>query len=161
MQRDLLSLAPLSGAFHRLRRSAGTRLAGTALPWLLSVLTMPPIYAADVWCDGANSGLTGDGIRAGRSATWDGSSINWDQGTGHPRVPWSNASSDTANFGGVAGTVTLGLPITANAVVFTSSNYTLSSSTLTLAGTTPRLFNSGTVTVNSALAGTAGLTKSG
>ena len=128
---------------------------------MLCAMAFAPAIAADRWWDGTNTGGTGDGASAGGTATWDLSTLNWDQGGVLSRVAWSNANNDSANFGGTAGTVTLGTGITANGLIFTSSNYALSSSTLTLGGTAPRLFNSGTVTINSALAGTAGLAKSG
>jgi len=60
------------------------------------------------WDGGAvDIGTNGDAISAGGTGTWDNAILNWDSGTG-AHAAWLNTSSATANFGGTAGTVTLG-----------------------------------------------------
>ena len=109
--------------------------------------------------------VNGTGTGTGGTGTWDLSTPYWNSasdGVTGPMVAWNNASLNTAYFGGTAGTVTLGTPITANALTFNTTGYTLSGGTLTLAGTTPTItVNSGTDTISSVIAGTAGLIKSG
>ena len=82
--------------------------------------------ASVVWdADGTSGGTTGG------TGTWDTGTPLWDNlGT---MVNWVNANNDTALFGGTAGTVTLGAPITAGGLTFTSNGYLLTGDTLTLA----------------------------
>ena len=89
----------------------------------------------------------------GGNGTWTDGSGNWD-------------TSKTANFGGTAGTVTLSTPTAANGLAFTASGYTLTGGTLALGG--PSIDTNliavsagGTTTINSVIAGSAGLTKGG
>lgn len=123
----------------------------------LAALYAPQALAVDRYWD-----INGTGTGTG---TWDLSSPYWNSasdGVTGPMVAWNNAGLDNAYFGGTAGTVTLGTPITANALIFNTTGYTLSGGTLTLAGTTPTItVNTGTDTIGSVIAGTAGLTKSG
>ena len=114
---------------------------------------------------------TGTGtVTARRSATaapetWNTTNSTWSpntDGVSGPYGPWINATLDNAIFGGTAGTVTLGTPITVHNITFNTANYTLTGNTLTLAGATPTItVTSGTSTINSIIAGTAGLTKAG
>jgi fibronectin-binding autotransporter adhesin len=101
------------------------------------------------------------------SGSWNASGgTNWFDGTTYGA--WGNTNADTAFFGvasGAAGTVTVGA-VTANGITFNaagSGNYTLSSGTITLAGTTPTITvnASGTSTISSVIAGSAGFTKTG
>lgn len=92
---------------------------------------------------------------SGGTGTWADGSGSWD-------------SSKKANFGGTAGTVTLGTVTASNGLVFTTSGYTLSGGTVSLAGASSGLNTittgtDGTVTttINSAIAGSAGLMKMG
>ena len=105
----------------------------------------------------------GDGIITGGTSAWDLSNGNWTIDGGANNIGWVNANNDTAVFGDTAGTVTLGVPITAGGLTFNTTGYTVTGSTLTLGGATPTiLVGSGmTATVSSILAGTTGLTKSG
>jgi fibronectin-binding autotransporter adhesin len=109
--------------------------------------------------------VNGTAVGTGGTGTWDLSTPYWNSasdGVTGPMVAWNNASINSAYFGGTAGTVTLGTPITANSLTFNTNGYTLSGSTLTLAGTTPTVtVNTGTATISSVIAGTAGLTKNG
>ncbi len=91
---------------------------------------------------------------------WDISSLRWHNGVGYQA--WNNAALSDAVFAGTAGTVTLGVPITAHNLTFNSNNYTLAGSALTLGGVNPTIaVNTTTTTINSVIAGTAGLIKSG
>ncbi|MEI6239928.1 MAG: autotransporter-associated beta strand repeat-containing protein [Planctomycetia bacterium] len=101
------------------------------------------------------------------SGSWNATGgTNWFNGTTYGA--WGNTSADTATFGvgnGAAGTITVG-SVTTNGITFNaagSGNYTLSSGTVTLAGTTPTITvnTGGTTSLTSVLAGSAGLTKSG
>lgn len=88
---------------------------------------------------------------------WSQSDLNWDSGVG-----WSQ--NNLAIFGGTGETVTLTEAISANGLTFNSNNYIISGNTLTLGGATPTatVTTSGhTATINSTVAGTAGLTKTG
>jgi len=101
------------------------------------------------------------------SGNWNATGgTNWFNGTTYGA--WGNLNVDTATFGvsnGAAGTITVG-GVTANGITFNSAgsgNYTLSSGTITMAGTTPTITvnATGTTTLTSVLAGSAGFTKSG
>ncbi|UIJ44831.1 autotransporter-associated beta strand repeat-containing protein [Sphingomonas cannabina] len=113
----------------------------------------------------ANSTTPGNG----GTGTWDTSGLNWSpntDGTSGPYdAPWNNLLLDNAIFGGTAGTVTLGVPITAHNLTFNIAGYELTGNTLTLSGTTPTISVNtgvtGTATISSVLAGTNGLTKAG
>ncbi|MGK6353839.1 autotransporter-associated beta strand repeat-containing protein [Sphingomonas sp. DT-207] len=134
----------------------------------MALLTLPSIaYAQDAnrnW--DANSSTPGNG----GTGTWDTSGLNWSpntDGTSGPYDrPWENSPVDNAIFGGTAGTVTLGVPITAHNLTFNIAGYTLTGNTLTLSGTTTPTISvntavTGTATISSVLAGTNGLTKTG
>ncbi|MGN7919686.1 autotransporter-associated beta strand repeat-containing protein, partial [Lysobacter sp. 22409] len=120
-----------------------------------------PAWAADRYWD-----FNGTAVGNGGSGTWNLTSPFWSpnsDGVSGPFSAWSNAALDDAFFGGTAGTVTLGVPITAHNLTFLSNGYTLTGSTLTLAGATPTVTtNAGvTTTIGSVIAGSAGLTKAG
>jgi hypothetical protein len=68
----------------------------------------------------------------GGSGTWNTSTALWFNGSSFQN--WNNATLDDAAFGGTAGTVTLGVAITAHNLTFDTSGYTLTGSTLTLGG---------------------------
>jgi autotransporter-associated beta strand protein len=107
--------------------------------------------------------LTWDGNGAlGGSGTWDtNSSANW---WGSSRVVWPapGGVNDAAVFGGTAGTVTL-TNVTANALTFNTTGYTLASGTLTLNGTTPTISAGPGIaaTIGAIVAGNSGLAKTG
>ncbi|MCA0014763.1 autotransporter-associated beta strand repeat-containing protein [Mesorhizobium sp. B292B1B] len=115
--------------------------------------------AADLYWDANNSGI---GI--GGTGTWDTSTSSWNT-TGNdvagPFTTWNSATPDNAIFQGTAGTVTLGAPITAGSLTFNVNGYNITGSTLTLGGATPTITAAGSATINSVIAGSAGLTKAG
>jgi fibronectin-binding autotransporter adhesin len=120
-----------------------------------------PAHAADRYWD-INRTLPG----LGGAGTWDLSTTFWgadDDGVAGPYAAWSNAALDDAYFTGTGGAISLSTPITAHSLFFTANGYSLTGSTLTLAGVNPTITtNAGvTVSISSALAGTAGLIKSG
>jgi len=105
--------------------------------------------------DGSSGGGTGG------SGTWNTSSLFWDaSGT---MQAWSNATADTAFFGGTAGSVTLGEAISAGGLRFGVTGYTVTADTLTLAGGTPAVDTATGVVaiISSEVAGVGGLTKTG
>ncbi|MDZ7620721.1 MAG: autotransporter-associated beta strand repeat-containing protein, partial [Patescibacteria group bacterium] len=129
---------------------------------LLTGAFLPASVHAAVLTYDANTGTAG--AQDGAGAGWNSSNTNfWD---GAANVVWPNTTGDEAVFGagsGAAGTVTVGT-VTANAVTFNapgSGNYTLSGGTITLGGTSPTIAANVNATINSILAGTAGLTKTG
>ncbi|MFM7243240.1 MAG: beta strand repeat-containing protein [Planctomycetaceae bacterium] len=105
------------------------------------------------WAGGAGWNATAPG--AGGSGSWANGSGSWD-------------ASQRANFGGTAGTVTAAVVTASNGLAFTTTGYTLTGGTITLAAASSGLNtittgSDGTVTttVNSALAGSAGMMKMG
>ena len=98
------------------------------------------------------------GANLGGTGVWNTSLVNWFDGINSREVAWGNANSNSANFAGVGGTITLGTPITANALTFAATGFSIVSSTLTLAS---GLIDSGGFdqTIQSVIAGSSGLTK--
>ncbi len=136
--------------------------------FLLLVCVALPAAAADRWWDGgtADIGTNGDGASAGGAGTWNTVLKNWDQGSGLAHLAWDNASGDTAIFGGAsAGTVTLQGALTAGgiAIVNSSGTYTISGSSITLAGAAPLITVTRNGNISSKLSGSpaGGLTKNG
>ncbi len=102
----------------------------------------------------------------GGSSTWNSTTQSrFSNSAGTTFVHWVDSTADsdhTASFGGTAGTVTVSGGVTASGLNFTTTGYALSGSSITLTGTDPSIsVSSGTATINSALAGSAGLVKSG
>jgi fibronectin-binding autotransporter adhesin len=96
--------------------------------------------AATLYWDinGVTPGLGGAGIWNTANNFWNTSST----GTGGTPSIWNNGALDDAVFDGPGGAmaVTLGTPITVHNLTFGAlPSYTLSGSTLTLAGTTPTI----------------------
>lgn len=96
------------------------------------------------------------------SAPGTGGSGAWADGSGS----WDGALK--ANFGGTAGTITAGIVTASNGLAFTTSGYTLTGGTISLAAASIGLntINTGTeassvTTVDSVLAGSAGLMRMG
>jgi fibronectin-binding autotransporter adhesin len=119
-----------------------------------------PAMAADRWWD-----ANGTGVGLGGTGTWNTTDALWSpnsDGVSGPYSVWNNAALDDAFFGGTpTGTVTLGVPITVHNITL-GGGYTLAGNTLTLGGLAPTIsVTSGSATISSAIAGSAGLTKSG
>ena len=146
------------GAFSKLALSVAIAGAGAL---------MPQFAKANLTWDssGANAAAPVDG-----SGSWDTSSMLWSNGASD--VVWPNDTT-VASFGsanGVAGTVTLGVPITVGGLIFnpaTSGNYLLTpavgADTLTLSGATPTITVNGAITptILAVVAGSSGFTYSG
>ena len=115
--------------------------------------------AVDLYWDvnGATAGTGGTGAWNPTSNFWlDPVNTVWD--------PWTpNDGTTVAYFGGTAGTVTVSSPILrADSLVFTVTGYTVAASTLTLMNNANVTVNpTFTATISSAIAGTAGLNKTG
>jgi hypothetical protein len=79
-----------------------------------------------------------NGQNGGGTGTWDASTSNWSNGSA-ANVPWVNtATTNTAMFGGTAGTVTVGASgVTGSAVQLKVGGYTFAGGTITLGGFSP------------------------
>jgi len=77
------------------------------------------------------------GDPVGGTGVWDTAATSWDNAGA--MQAWNNGGNDTAIFGGIAGTVTLGTPVTAGRLIFNTTGYTIAggSNTLTLGGAAP------------------------
>ena len=98
------------------------------------------------------------------TGTWNTTTATWGTATGGPydAATWSNSPADAAFFEGTAGTVTLGGPITAAGLTFSTTGYTVTGNTLTLTGTPSIATGSGiSATIAGTLAGGAAITKTG
>ncbi len=134
-----------------LARKSALILAGS----VAALLAVPSAQAATIFWDGGTINIAGngDGASAGGSGTWSTSISNWDVGSGLAEAVWTNGSND-ANFGGTAGTVTLGTGVTvgqlsANSVsgyVFAGTNTITLNNGTTIFKTNGTTFNS-TVTI--------------
>jgi fibronectin-binding autotransporter adhesin len=151
----------------RIRRGARHLLCGVSIG-VLALASLPAAAqdAARYW--DANGALAG----SGGSGNWNTTSQLWSESNSDvlgPYKAWNNAGLDNAFFGAAAagttptaGMITLTQPITVHNMTFQSLNgWVLNGGTLALGGDTPTINNAGTVTINSIIAGTAGLTKIG
>jgi len=117
--------------------------------------------------DTSTAGNNVDGTGLGGAGAWDLTTSNWWNGAA--LALWPNTSADTAIFSAPMAllptlrTVTLSSGITAGQLSFLRSGYTLTGGSLTLAGSSPTLRASlgESVTINSQILGTGGLTMLG
>ena len=134
------------------------------LIWIVMAMTVGLVArtarATTMFWDGGTTdiGTNGNGISNGGPGTWNSSLLNWDVGSSS-HVAWANANNDTAVFGGTAGVITLGNPITVGGLAFTAADI-LTNNTLTF-GSSGSISNSATVTIFSVLAGPNAITKAG
>ncbi|TPO08124.1 autotransporter outer membrane beta-barrel domain-containing protein [Mesorhizobium sp. B1-1-5] len=137
-------------------------MKGTLLPLALlaGLAATTPAAAANLYWDVNNTSLN-----RGGTGIWDLSTSVWsasNDGVSGPYSAWNNGALDDAFFGGTAGTVTLGVPITVHNMTFEVSGYTVTGSTLTLGGVNPTLsVTTGTATINSTINGTGAVVKAG
>jgi fibronectin-binding autotransporter adhesin len=99
---------------------------------------------------------------SGGPGTWDTvpSHLTWFNGT--ITLPWDNTAGTSANFGGIAGTVTLAEPITVQNITFATDGYTITGDQLTFFGAASTITTSGGLdTINSVLGGAGALIKAG
>jgi fibronectin-binding autotransporter adhesin len=129
---------------------------------LAAVLACTPLsaQAEDRYWD-----ANGTAVGSGGTGTWNLGNLNWSpngDGVSGPFVePWVNGDLDNAIFGGTAGTVTVGVPVTVGNITFSSAGYVLNGSTITLGGPGSTITTVGSGTINSIVAGSNGLTKAG
>jgi fibronectin-binding autotransporter adhesin len=132
---------------------------------ILAAMAGGPAAAADMYWDTNTTDL---GL--GGSGFWNTSTSVWSQasnGTSGPYIPWNNANADNAIFGGTAGTVTIGQPIIAHDITFSTDGYAVNgtgANTLTLAGPDTPMISVApgvTGTIGATVAGTNGLEKAG
>jgi hypothetical protein len=133
-----------------------------ALRRLLLATATALMWAAPVTVVQAQAILTWGVTGGGGTGTWDTSAANWFNGSA--TVPWTQGSS--AIFGGTAGAVTVGAPITVQNMTFSTNGYTITGNTLnplTLSGSTPTVtLGAGiSATVSSIVAGSNGLVVTG
>ncbi|WP_413626380.1 autotransporter-associated beta strand repeat-containing protein [Luteibacter sp. Lutesp34] len=147
------------------RGGGATRAALSPRPLRLCVLAAlvalnAPTYAVDRYWD-----VNGTSIGTGGAGTWNTTSPFWspnNDGVSGPFSAWNNAALYDAYFGGTAGTVTLGEPITVHNITFQTNGYSLAGGSLTLGGTTPTLsVTSGNATIGSSISSASALTKIG
>jgi len=112
-----------------------------------------------------DDGSAANGVTDGTTAGWNTSAVAIYNAAGD--VAWANSSTNSIQFGGgaagTAGTLTVGT-VTTNGIIFETpfaGSYTLSGGTITLGGTTPTLTANANAVISSALAGSAGFTKTG
>ena len=139
------------------------------IPFRLAALVAPLIAAWPQQAQAASLTWDGNGVTApnpdGGTGTWDvNTSLNWWNGVSNVVWPIPGGTDDDAIFGNNAGTVSIAAGgVTANDLTFNTTGYLIQNNILTLNGTTPTI-TTGTgvsATINSVVAGTVGLTKSG
>lgn len=102
-----------------------------------------------------NNTSTGAGL--GGNGTWNTSANKWFNGS--TDVAW--AGNYNAVFAGTAGTVTLSAPQSVNSLLFKTNGYSINGSTLTMNGSYLTTDAGVIAAINSNIAGTGGLIKSG
>ena len=127
---------------------------------LLAVITFCRPACAQQTLSWSPTGIAG----AGGTGTWNTAGVVWADGAVCCQA-WNNAAAplNDAVFGGTAGTVTVSGGINVHSLIFNTSGYSVTGSTLTLGGATPTITSSVgvTVTIGSILAGSAGVIKAG
>src|SRR5688572_11252171 len=112
-----LTLTPcLRLAAHRNRFHAASRIRQRCC-WLLALIAGAVTSHAQLSWD-TNTGTAG---AQGGTGNWTGNTF-WNNGAAN--VAWTNGSS--AIFGGTVGTVTVNSAVTANALTFSITGYTIS-----------------------------------
>ena len=165
----------MSNSFNKQRRAGGATilnrslLCGASLAALIALGVPSTARAQDrdkYWdANGTGTGSGGDG-------DWNTSTPVWSDANSDvlgPYETWDNTALDNAIFGitasgttTTAGNISLTSPITVHNMTFQTVNgWTLNGNSLTLAGVAPTLTINGDTTINSVLAGNAGLTKVG
>ena len=107
------------------------------------------------------NGMTPDNTISGGTGNWNTTNTNWANASGGGNSKWLGG---TAVFGTPGGTVTLASAISAQALIFDSTNYVLTGTgSLALTGTAPTISvtKNATATINVPITGTGGLNASG
>ncbi len=108
--------------------------------------------------------LAGDSNLTGGNGTWDTTNALWSEDAGISNVTWPSVTTnnDDAVFAGTGGTVSVAAGgITVNDITFQVEGYTIEGESLTLNGTGPTIAANADASINSIIAGSAGLTKTG
>ena len=115
-------------------------LADTARRLLLGTAALALGLAWGGGADAADLQWSPNGVTpgGGGTGTWN-ATIPPPWFNGATFQTWNNAALDNAVFGGTAGTVTLGVAITAHNLTFNTSGYTVTGNTLTLGGVSPTI----------------------
>ncbi|WP_163266230.1 autotransporter-associated beta strand repeat-containing protein [Chelativorans alearense] len=155
---EAASYAPqVFGVFSSVARQATARILSLALLIGFAATAAP---AADRYWDVNNTA-----VGHGGTGTWNTTDDVWstnDDGVSGPYSAWDNGAFDDAFFGGTAGTVTLGVPITVHNMTFQTGGYTITGGTLTLDGIAPTIsVTTGTSITESVINSTSGLIKAG
>ena len=105
---------------HSTRSRSSFRILAGSIAALLAVHgAAPAVRAGDVIWD-ITPGVVGpgNGTISGGLGLWDTTLGNWTVDGGANNIAWDNGANDTAVFGGAAGIVTLGTPITVGGLTF-------------------------------------------
>ncbi|WP_333605857.1 autotransporter-associated beta strand repeat-containing protein, partial [Novosphingobium sp.] len=126
----------------------------------------PVVSTASAWAqETVHWDVNGTAIGEGGTGTWNQTAPIWSlstDGVSGPFRPWNNTALDDAIFGGTAGTVTVGTPITVHNITFQTNGYIINGGTLTLGGANPTLtVTTGTSTIGSMVTTAGGWTKAG
>ncbi|MFD1198347.1 autotransporter-associated beta strand repeat-containing protein [Brucella gallinifaecis] len=130
------------------------------IAFCLLMLMAPASGEALYWdANKSDPGTGGSGVWNLSNSFWSASS----DGVSGPYASWDNAGLNTAVFGGVAGTVTVGGSVTAGGLDFETTGYSLTGGTITLAGGTPAISaaRNTVATIGSVIAGSSGVTLDG
>ena len=148
-------------SIHRLVRN-GTRATCLFACSIAALLAAHSASAALItWDISPGSVGAGNSAITGGAGTWDEALGNWTLDAGANNIAWVNANNDTAVFGGTAGAITLGTGISVGGLTFKdSAGYVLNSDTLTF-GTAGAITTHVNATINSIIAGTVAITKTG
>lgn len=135
---------------------AATFYSPLALPVLIVFFALGSLHDSVAQYTWGTNGAGGGGTGA-----WNTSSNFWYNGVSAVAWPSSGTNND-AVFAGTAGTVTVST-VSVNDITFKTTGYQLNSGTITLNGATPTItVDPGLqATINSAIAGSAGLYKAG
>ncbi|MFZ4689345.1 MAG: beta strand repeat-containing protein, partial [Polymorphobacter sp.] len=104
------------------------------------------------------TGPFGNSVVNGGDGVWTAAATNWTNMTGAAQLAWANTEGV---FAGVAGTVTVDGTQAYTNLRFDTAGYTLTGGSITANGGVLNIDNAGTTTINSVIAGTNGLTKTG
>jgi autotransporter-associated beta strand protein len=129
-------------------------------PIVASIYLVLPAHAVSYFWDGTSTTTAANG----GNGNWDTTTTNWDTlATAGADIAWPTSGTDNdAVFGGTAGTVAVDAGgVIANDITFNTANYILQGGKISLNGTTPTISNAVAATINSEIAGTAGLSKTG